>query len=193
LAVHLRNSGVIISGRSFWGGPSFRRTQMAIYQPPPPPVPVISLEDRIKTWPILAVHRMEEIEKVLLSFEERLNALGPKIGGQKSIFAPSTSTSASAGLDDPYHVQPKPAPFMPISPPVPLPAQPTPIPEPSVLPTRVSYGQTEQFAGKSIFAPAQPAQFTGVQQDPVPPYTPAGIVPNPVQPTIFAPANPPRP
>jgi len=140
----------------------------------------------MKTWPILAAHRMEEIEKVLLSFEARLNMLQPKTGGQKSIFAPS----ASAGLDDPYHGQPRSAPFVPIPPAGPIPAQPTPLPEPSVLPAPGSYAQSEQFAGKSIFAPPSSAVDAYHQQLGAP--NPAGTLGSP-SPTIFAPVAPPRP
>jgi len=35
------------------------------------------LADKMKHWPILAAHRMTEIEAVLLSFDERLAALEP--------------------------------------------------------------------------------------------------------------------
>jgi hypothetical protein len=37
------------------------------------------LADKMKHWPILAAHRMTEIEAVLLSFEERLAALEPPV------------------------------------------------------------------------------------------------------------------
>ena len=38
----------------------------------------MKLAEKIKFWPMLAVHRMAEIELVLLSFEERLEKLEPK-------------------------------------------------------------------------------------------------------------------
>jgi hypothetical protein len=150
-----------------------------ISQPNPAPVPVITLADKIKTWPMLAAHRFEEIEAVLLSFEARLIALEPKSSG-KSIFATSTGTAGTA-------------PFVPISPPVPIPVPLAPIPEPSVLPTAASYAQSEAFAGKSIFAPANTQSSQGDLNQPhlyPSPPVQSGI---PIQPTIFAPAIPPKP
>jgi hypothetical protein len=38
----------------------------------------MNLAEKIKNWPILAVHRFTEIEAILLSFEARLTALEPK-------------------------------------------------------------------------------------------------------------------
>jgi hypothetical protein len=151
-----------------------------ISQPIPPPIPVVTLADRIKTWPMLAAHRFEEVEAVLLSLEARLTALEPKQGG-KSIFAPAIGT---IGV-----VPPRTPPFVPISPPVPIPGPLAPIPEPSVLPTAESYAQSEAFAGKSIFAPPTQsgAQVGGLYQGGPAPTTQVqtGVVTNPAQPTIF--------
>jgi hypothetical protein len=148
-----------------------------ISQPIPPPIPVVTLADRIKTWPMLAAHRFEEVEAVLLSLEARLTALEPKQAGN-SIFAPAKP-----------EVKVKLAPFVPISPPVPIPGPLAPIPEPSVLPTAESYTQSEAFAGKSIFAPPTQsgAQVGGLYQGGPAPTTQVqtGVVTNPAQPTIF--------
>ena len=59
----------------------------------------MNLTERMKNWPMLATHRLDEVEAVLLSFEERLTALEPKkvekpsfaqseTFAGKSIFAP---------------------------------------------------------------------------------------------------------
>jgi hypothetical protein len=149
-----------------------------ISEPTHPLVPVTTLADRMKIWPMLAAHQLEEIKTVLLAFEERLNALEPKTG--KSIFAPGTNPDVKPPL---------------FSKPVPIPVPLAPIPEPSVLPAP-SYAQSDTFSGKSIFAPpVAPSPLAAGM-----PGTPAqtGIIPNPVQPsqlaspgpTIFAPAKP---
>jgi hypothetical protein len=124
---------------------------MMISQPTPPPIPVTTLADRIKTWPMLAAHRFEHIEAVLISFEERLAALEPKTAlGGKSIFASEEANPAA---------------LVPLSKPVPIPVPLPPIPEPSILPAP-SYAQSETFTGKSIFAP--PAQPSGTGGSPPP-------------------------
>jgi hypothetical protein len=73
----------------------------------------MKLSERMRHWPALTVHRVAEIEAVLVSMEERLTVLEPKKVEKPEV---------------------KPAPFVPISSFPPVPAPSTPIPEPSVLP-----------------------------------------------------------
>ena len=63
----------------------------------------MNLTERMKNWPMLATHRLDEVEAVLLSFEERLTALEPKKAetfaksetfAGKSIFAPPVQSSS---------------------------------------------------------------------------------------------------
>jgi hypothetical protein len=38
----------------------------------------MKLAEKIKTWPVLALHRFEALEKELIALEERVTALEPK-------------------------------------------------------------------------------------------------------------------
>lgn len=52
----------------------------------------MELAEKMKSWPMLAAHRMAEIEAVLLSFDARLAALEPKheskVDEPKALLAP---------------------------------------------------------------------------------------------------------
>lgn len=73
----------------------------------------MKLSEKMKHWPALTVHRVAEIEAALVSMDERLTALEPKKVEKPEV---------------------KPAPFVPVSSFPLIPADPAPIPEPSVLP-----------------------------------------------------------
>jgi hypothetical protein len=79
----------------------------------------------MRHWPALTVHRVAEIEAILVSMEERLTALEPKKEVKPEV---------------------KPAPFVPISSFPPVPAATAPIPEPSTLPGPVEEPKKNLFA-----------------------------------------------